>query len=774
MQDDVLVGAPMAGRSRKAFSPLVGYFVNPVVLRGRLADNPTFVGYLQQTRRTVADALEHQDVPFPLLVERLKPTRDAGRSPFFQAMFSLQLARDKAVGGLGAAALGAPGDRVQWQTLALEGYPLPRRIAQFDLTLQVAEIGESADWLARVRRGSVRCGDAAADDGALRRVAAQHRRQSDEPRQIALAGLRRRGAQADRHLEPNRANLPAGGHGGRAVGSPGRAAIRTHSRWSGARLASPTASSMSAPPPWRWRLHAAGIGAGSTVALFVPRSVEMIVAVLGVLKIGAVYVPLDLRTPRQRIAYVVKDCAAAGLLTSGALLDRLPPLDCAIHCVDGEEDATLTSSAPAVVCPAGPESAAYVIYTSGTTGQPKGVVVLHRNVVHYAQSAAEVLGIGRSDRVLQFASLAFDVSVEEIFTTLTSGGTLVLRDDAMLESASIFLARCGALGITVLDLPTAYWHELVASASPEDWRQATALRAVLIAGEKATVERLRRWHQNVGSRLQLLNRYGPTEATVIATVEDLTHLTLPELATMTEVSIGRPYPNCQVYILDTELKPVPTGAPGELYIGGAGVADGYLNAPELTASRFLPDPFADDPGRTALSHRRQGAIPGRRSHPVPRTARSPGQDPRPSGRARRDRDRARRTSRCARRGRRRGRGGLERAASRRLPRMRSSRRRCRSSRCAPSSRSGCRTTRCPAVFVGLTALPMSSSGKINRNLLPRPSLDNTLRDESHVPPRNPLEERMTEVWKRVLKIDQVGVHDNFFDVGGHSLLLPCC
>ena len=166
----------------------------------------------------------------------------------------------------------------------------------------------------------------------------------------------------------------------------------------------------------------------------------------------------------------------------------------------------------------------------------------------------------------------------------------------MLESASIFLARCGALGITVLDLPTAYWHELVASATPDDWRQATALRLVLIAGEKATVERLRRWHQNVGSRLQLLNRYGPTEATVIATVEDLTHLTLPELATMTEVSIGRPYPNCQVYILDTELKPVPTGAPGELYIGGAGVADGYLNAPELTASRFLLDPFAKTPG----------------------------------------------------------------------------------------------------------------------------------------------------------------------------------
>ncbi len=166
----------------------------------------------------------------------------------------------------------------------------------------------------------------------------------------------------------------------------------------------------------------------------------------------------------------------------------------------------------------------------------------------------------------------------------------------MLESASIFLARCGALGITVLDLPTAYWSELVASAAADDWRQVTALRLVLVGGEKVTVERLRRWHETVGARVQLLNMYGPTEATVTATLADLTRLLPAELATMSEVSIGRPFPNCQAYILDTELKPVPIGAPGELYIGGAGVAEGYQNAPELTSARFLPDPFATTPG----------------------------------------------------------------------------------------------------------------------------------------------------------------------------------
>jgi amino acid adenylation domain-containing protein len=766
MQDDVLVGVPMAGRRRKEFAPLVGYFVNPVVLRGRLADNPTFVGYLQQTRRTVADALEHQDVPFPLLVERLRPTRDAGRSPFFQAMFSLQQARDQAVG---AVALGALGDRLHWETLTLEGYPMPRRIAQFDLTLQVAEIGDRLI-------GSLEYAEDLFEAETPQRMTEQFgvllrslvANPTTRVKSLSLVSADEAATQIDIWNRTERTYAPAATvvelWQRQVTAHPeGLALVGGEVRLTYHEL-DQRASAMAQ------RLHAVGVGAGDRVALFVSRSIEMIVAVLGVLKVGAIYVPLDLRTPKQRIAYVVQDCAAAGLLTSTALLDRLPPLDCPIHCV-GEESGVTPSPATAVVCPAGPESAAYVIYTSGTTGQPKGVVVLHRNVVHYVQSAAEAYGIGRSDRVLQFASLAFDVSVEEIFTTLTSGGTLVLRDDAMLESASIFLSRCGALGITVLDLPTAYWHELVASATADDWRQATALRVVLIAGEKANVEPLRRWHQNVGSRVQLLNRYGPTEATIIATVEDLTQLTGLELATMTEVSIGRPYPNCQAYILDTDLKPVPAGAPGELYIGGAGVADGYLNAPELTASRFLPDPFASRPGaRLYRTGDKVRYLPGGAIQYLGRLDRQ-----------------------IKIRGHRVELGEIEsvlaeypglRAVAVALDAAAASEPRviayleCEQPSCLSVAavrafvKERLPHYAVPAVFVGLTALPLSSSGKINRNLLPRPSVDNTLRDDTHVSPSTPLEARMTEVWKRVLKIDQVGIHDNFFDVGGHSLLLP--
>ena len=769
MQDDVLVGAPMAGRSRKEFAPLVGYFVNPVVLRGRLGDNPTFVAYLQRTRRVVAEALAHQDLPFPLLVERLKPNRDAGRSPFFQAMFSLQKARDTAVRALGAVALGAASDSVTWETLTLDGYPLPHRIAQFDLALQVAESGETLI-------GSLEYAEDLFDAETAKRMAGQF---GVLLRSIVADPTTRVKSLSAVSADEARTQIEVWNRTERTY-APAATAIEL---WERQVASQPDALALVARDTqltyrqldsrvnaMARRLGAAGIGAGSTVALFLPRSVEMIVAVLGVLRTGAAYVPIDLHTPRQRIAYVVEDCAAAALLTTADQLQRLPSVGCTIHCID-DEGAALAGAGSPVVCPAGPDSPAYVIYTSGTTGQPKGVVVLHRNVVHYAQSAVDAVGLRQADRLLQFASLAFDVSVEEIFATFAVGATLVLRDDAMLESASIFLARCGALGITVLDVPTAYWHELVASASQEDWWRATALRLVLIGGEKATVERLQRWHQTVGSRLPLLNRYGPTETTVAATIQDLTHLTAADLAAMTEVSIGRPYPNCQVYVLDADRKPVPTGAPGELYIGGAGVGAGYLNAPELTASRFVADPFATTPGariyRTGdkVRYLADGAIQylGRldqqvkiRGHRVElgeietTLAQYPGVgavavvvDAAGSGDPQLI-------------------GYLE---------------------CGKPSSLSVAEVRTflkervphyavPSAFVGLTALPMSSSGKIDRKRLPRPTLDNTLRDETHVSPRNTLEARMAGVWKRVLNIDRVGVHDNFFDVGGHSLLLP--
>jgi amino acid adenylation domain-containing protein len=771
MQDDILVGAPVDGRSCKDFAPLVGYFVNALVLRGRLSDNPRFTAHLQQTRRTVAGALAHQDIPFPLLVERLQPHREAGRSPIFQAMFALQPTRDAAARALAPDGIGGAGGPVQWETHTVEADPLPHRIAQCDLALEMAEHGGaivgSLEYDVDLFHASTAVRLVEQFAILLRSVVADP---TAPVRSLSLVSSDEAHTQLQRWNRTERRYAPAATvvelWRRQVARHPDRLALVAGEVHLTYRQLDERARAMAR------RLRAAGIGPGAGVATVLPRSAEMIVAVLGVLQAGAAYVPIDPGTPERRIAFIVEDCAAACLLTATAQLERLPWLDCPIHCIDREgADAPPASSVPGHLDPAIPDHAAYVIYTSGTSGQPRGVVVRHRNLVHYVRSAAEAFAIGTHDRVLQFASLAFDTSVEEIFTTLTGGGALVLRDDGMLESAAVFLTRCGALGITVLDLPTAYWSELVTSASAGDWQQAAALRLVIIGGEKVTVERLRRWHEMVGAQVQLLNTYGPTETTVAATVADLTALQPAEIANMTEVSIGKPFPNCRIYILDSERKPVPIGAPGEIYIGGAGVAAGYQNAPELTATRFLPDPFAIESSaqlyRTGDKARylADGAIqylgrldqqveirgyrvalgeietalaiyPGVRAAAV---VLDEGHSGEPRLVAYLESPHLTALSIAL----------LRAFLKQRLPHY-----------------------MVPALFVGLTALPRSPAGKVDRQLLPRPGVGNLLRDEIQLAARNPLESRMTEVWRRVLKTDRIGLHDNFFDVGGHSLLLP--
>ena len=235
---------------------------------------------------------------------------------------------------------------------------------------------------------------------------------------------------------------------------------------------------------------------------------------------------------------------------------------------------------------------AYVIYTSGSTGKPNGVMIPQVAFLNYVVTASRDYELGPVDRVLQFASLSFDSSVDEIFSCLISGARLVLRTDWMLESASIFLTRSEDWGITVLSLPTAYWHELTAALDAETLRTSESLRVVVIGGERALGDRLSLWHKHAPKNVRLINSYGPTETTVGATAADLSRTFTNEMPH--EVLIGRPIPNVQTYVLDQTGQLVLFGAPGELYVGGVGLARGYLNRPELTAERFLPNPFSDE------------------------------------------------------------------------------------------------------------------------------------------------------------------------------------
>ena len=326
------------------------------------------------------------------------------------------------------------------------------------------------------------------------------------------------------------------------------------------------------------------VGPETLVGLCLDRLINQIIALLAILKAGGAYVPLDPYYPRERIALILEDTQVSVLLTEQSYLATLPSHSAQVLCFDTDWDTIMAEKTenPEPLCE--PNHLAYVIYTSGSTGRPKGVMIEHQALSQFVQSASYEYGVSAGDRVLQFSSISFDAAVEEIFITLTQGATLVLRTPEMLQSIAVFLKGCDDLRITVLDLPTAFWHkicgELPRLKLPE------LLRLVLIGGERAIPHWLKVWQQSVNPQIRLINAYGPTESTVIATCCDLTGPNAVPLGDPS-VPIGKPLPHLQVYILDSEGKHVQHGSKGELHIAGGGLARGYLNRPEITQEQFI-------------------------------------------------------------------------------------------------------------------------------------------------------------------------------------------
>jgi amino acid adenylation domain-containing protein len=331
----------------------------------------------------------------------------------------------------------------------------------------------------------------------------------------------------------------------------------------------------------RWR----GVQPDQLVGISLHRSPHLIVAMLGILKAGAAYLPLDPTYPQERRLYKIRDAQIQLILTEIALEND--PTYAAIEtlCLDGiwqTLQANYPRTNPAQIATA--HHLAYVIYTSGSTGNPKGVMVEQRGLVNHASAMVQAFGLGSGDRMLQFSNIGFDIIVEEVYPTLISGATLVLRSEDLAHSTQSFWRFVQAANITILDLPTAFWHELVHGLVLHDRRPPHSLRLVVVGGEKASAQIYRQWKGIVGDRVRWLNTYGPTETTVSATLYE------PEIVT-DEMPIGFPLPNLSVYILDPQGQPVPVGVPGELHIGGKGVARGYLNLPEQTAAKFIPSPI---------------------------------------------------------------------------------------------------------------------------------------------------------------------------------------
>ncbi|HLM56822.1 MAG TPA: amino acid adenylation domain-containing protein [Pyrinomonadaceae bacterium] len=499
-------------------------------------------------------------------------------------------------------------------------------------------------------------------------------------------------------------------------------------------------------------LRRLGVRPETLVAVCAERSAEMVVAVLGTLKAGGAYVPLDDAYPKERLAFMLEDSRPLVLLTKQSLLAVLPEHRARMLCLDTDWDTFKGESAENLPGTTTARNLAYVIYTSGSTGRPKGVLIEHRGINNLAAAQIRAFDVRPSSRVLQFASFSFDASVSEMFMALLSGATLCLETQNALLPGPEFIELLRARGVTTVTLPPSVLAALPTEPLP-------ALLTLVAAGEACPAELVSRWHE--GRRF--INAYGPTEATVCATMGECADATQ-------KPPIGRPVENVQVYLLDKRMQPVPVGVAGEMYIGSDGLARGYVNRPGLSAEKFVPNPFGDEPGarlyRTGDRGRRlpDGRIDylGRFDHQVKvRGYRiEPGEIEAVFGQhpsvkdavviAREDTPGEKRLVAyvTAREGRTLEAGDLRTFGKEKLPQY-----------------------MMPSAFVVLESLPLTPAGKVNRRALPAPEADDAGALAEYVPPQTEIERTITAVWQQVLGVGQVGLNDNFFDLGGHSLFM---
>jgi amino acid adenylation domain-containing protein len=510
-------------------------------------------------------------------------------------------------------------------------------------------------------------------------------------------------------------------------------------------------------------LREKGVSCDVPVAICLKRSLELPVALLAVLKAGGACVPLDPDYPKERLQYILRDSRAPVLITQPELRSALGEVQSAVLYLEADWKILSGQSRENLPLVTRPENLAYIIYTSGSTGKPRGVLLKHRGLVNHGVASIDLYGIERGDRMLQFSSISFDIAVEEIFPTWFAGATVVLRSDEMLLGGADFLRWIKRRRITALDLPTAYWHELVHELAESHEQLPGCLRLVIVGGEKASASAYASWLKAGGSRVRWVNTYGPTEASVIVTAYEPD----PSQPFPDNLPIGRPIANVRLYVLDSELQPVAIGEPGELHVGGPGVAQGYLNHPELTEAKFIPDPFSQETDARLyktgdmVRYLPDGNIEfqGRIDFQVKI------------------------------RGFRVELGEIE-AALEKHPgvaqavvtalEMNGEKRLAGYIVALPNAVTASDLRRhlkaslpeymVPSEFVFLKSFPLTPNGKVDRRALPAPEPIKPGDAESFVAARDEFEASMVRLWEQVLGKKPIGVRDNFFELGGHSLL----
>ncbi len=740
-QEDIAVGTPIAGRNRAEIEDMIGFFVNTLVMRTDLSGDPTFTELLDRVKDTALGAYDHQDLPFERLVEELAPDRDLSRNPLFQTMFVLQNTPDTHTWSL-------PG-------LTVEPIGVEAQDAKFDFTLYLTETpGGGLD-------GMIVYTTDLFDEPTMERLAGHFRSLLD----AATAAPGTRLSQLELLTDAERQQILVDWNGV-ATDAPDRLTIhQLIEEQAGLRPDALAVTCGAGSLNYRelneqanqlaHSLRERGVGPGSLVALCLDRSPEMISVLLGILKSGAAYVPLDPDYPTDRLCYMVEDSATPLVITSSAHADRLPATTPRLLI---DRDRAVVARQP-VTDPepwAGPEDLAYTIYTSGSTGRPKGVQIEHGALRARMRETRRELELTHHDRVLQFASIAFDSSVGQMFAALSCGAALVLREDRFDPSTLAELLRTSR--VTVAWLTPSAFSALTAQL---DGTEALGpdLRLVRLGGEALQLEQVRQWFEH--SSVPLVNGYGPTEAAQEASTARITGT--PEF-----VPVGRPVRNARVFLVDRHGLPVPVGVPGEIWISCAGLARGYLNQPELSRERFTervvagtshrvyrtgdlalwrPDGQLEFVGRID----NQVKLRGYRielgeieatllTHPAVTAAVVTVREDTP---------------------------GDKRLAAYLVP----------TDRTTPTT-TDLRTHlqhhlpdyMVPATFTTLDTLPLTPNGKIDRKALPAPDHHRPDLDTGYTAPTNPTETTITTIWTDLLGIDPIGIHDNFFQLGGHSLL----
>jgi amino acid adenylation domain-containing protein len=730
-QDDVSVGIQAAGRTRAETEGLIGFFVNTLVHRGDLSDDPAFAALLARAREAALGAHAHQDVPFDRVVEALEPERTLSYTPLFQVQLVFQ---------------NVPGLAVELPGLSIAGVDVDQGTNKFDLSLYVQETPSGTRAMLGYDTDLFDAGTAERMLARLERLLAG-----------ALADPSRPVATLPLLDEAERAEVVHGWNRTEAE-YPREACLHTLFEAQARRAPDATAlrflgRSMSygeldrrANRLARW-LRGRGVGPEATVGICMERGLEMMVAVLGILKAGGAYVPVDPLFPEDRIAFTLRDAGVRTVLTQESVRDSVPA---GLEAVRLDADAAVFAGEPdtAPEVPVTSANLAYVLYTSGSTGRPKGVLVAHRGMVNLVTDQARTFGCGPGDRVLHFAPLHFDASAAEIFMALGSGATVVMgtRESVLPGHELVRL-------MTEERVTNAKFTPSALAALPE--AELPDLRVVLAGGEAVPAELVRRW----GPGRDFWNVYGPTENSVRISFGRCR----PEEERIPP--IGRPLANVRAYVLDRHLEPAPPGIPGELYSAGDGVTRGYLGRPELTAERYLPDPFGPPGGRLYRTGdlarwRADGQLEyiGRTDFQV--KIRGFRIEP---GEVEAVLARYPAVHECAVVARDEGRGpylaGYVVAVEGARP--------------APAELRAFLRERLPEYMVPpgivlLDAIPLGPSGKLDRRALPAPVLE---ADGGFVAPREGLQAAIAGVWGEVLGVDRVGAADNFFEIGGHSLLL---